>query len=374
MPKHLHTRLVLAILLATLITTLSSASAADVSTSDESFRELYPRWEQLLTRRRALQRKFITAKQAQRQVIGPELKTTHAEAIKLLPQIHQAALKELEHTSSGTDPRAKNFLITMVAELTAQDRYEDAHQLATTLIAHDIKSPAFFEVAGIAAFGSHDFTTSERLLKQIADNQKASTRAKRFLAASQDLAKNWKTELQLRAQEKTADDLPRVKLHTSQGDVVVELFENEAPQTVGNFVQLVDKGFYNGLSFHRVLPGYLVQGGCPKGNGLGGPGYTIYCECDKPNYRHHFRGSLAMAISTHNTGGSQFYFTIVPTPRLDGKSTVFGRIIEGLDVLAKLQRRSTTQLKYDPEIPKDKILEATVLRRRDHAYGPSKVQ
>ncbi len=129
MPKHLHLRLVLAILLTTFVTTFSSASAADESTSHESFRELYPRWEQLLTRRRALQRKFITAKQAQRQVIGPELKATHAEAIKLLPQIHHAALKELEQTSSGGDPRAKFFLITMVAELTAQDRYEDAHQL-----------------------------------------------------------------------------------------------------------------------------------------------------------------------------------------------------------------------------------------------------
>ncbi len=132
----------------------------------------------------------------------------------------------------------------------------------------------------------------------------------------------------------------------------------------------MEKGFYNGTIFHRVLPGFMAQGGDPEGTGKGGPNYTIACECYKPNYRRHFRGSLSMAHAGRDTGGSQFFLTFVPTDALNGKHTVFGRVIEGMDVLAKLQR-------IDPEKPKqqedpDRILKATVLRKRDHKYVPVK--
>ncbi|NIP84610.1 MAG: peptidylprolyl isomerase [Planctomycetales bacterium] len=162
--------------------------------------------------------------------------------------------------------------------------------------------------------------------------------------------------------------MPRVKLTTSQGDIVLELFENEAPQTVGNFVNLVEKKFYDGLSFHRVLPGFMAQGGCPQGDGRGGPGYQIPCECHQEGYRRHFRGSLSMAHAGRDTGGSQFFLTFVPTKHLDGKHTAFGRVIEGMDVLSRLHRRDP----QDPHAPApDKILRAEVLRKRDHDYQPT---
>lgn len=115
----------------------------------------------------------------------------------------------------------------------------------------------------------------------------------------------------------------------SNGTVVkIDLFEKDAPNTVANFEKLAKEGFYNGLVFHRVIPGFVAQGGCPSGTGTGGPGYTIDCEIN-PN--KHERGTLAMAHAGRNTGGSQFYICYKPQPHLDGVHTVFGKVAEGMD-------------------------------------------
>lgn len=111
-------------------------------------------------------------------------------------------------------------------------------------------------------------------------------------------------------------------------EVVIDLFENDAPNTVANFEKLAKEGFYNGLSFHRVIPGFMAQGGCPTGTGTGGPGYKIDCEIN-PN--KHERGTLAMAHAGRNTGGSQFYICYQPQPHLDGQHTVFGKVSSGME-------------------------------------------
>ncbi len=172
--------------------------------------------------------------------------------------------------------------------------------------------------------------------------------------------------------EAKADDLPRVELKTTKGTIVLELFENEAPNSVANFISLVEKKFYDGLAFHRVIPHFVAQGGDPKGDGSGGPGYSIACECYKPNHRLHFRGSLSMAHAGSDSGGSQFFLTFVRTPHLDGLHTVFGRIVDGMDVLSELQRREPDPHGHSLP-PADKILEARVLRKRNHAYDPVKI-
>lgn len=110
--------------------------------------------------------------------------------------------------------------------------------------------------------------------------------------------------------------------------VKIELFEKDAPNTVANFEKLANSGFYDGLTFHRVIPGFVAQGGCPRGNGTGGPGYTINCEIN-PN--KHERGALSMAHAGRNTGGSQFFIVYKPQPHLDGEHTVFGKVIEGME-------------------------------------------
>ena len=116
------------------------------------------------------------------------------------------------------------------------------------------------------------------------------------------------------------------------GDIVIELFDKEAPGTVQNFIDLINKGFYNGLRFHRVIPGFVAQGGCPNGNGTGGRGYTIKDELIGNPHKHE-RGALSMAHRGPNTGGSQFFIVYEPQPHLDGVHTVFGKVIEGMDVV-----------------------------------------
>ena len=132
--------------------------------------------------------------------------------------------------------------------------------------------------------------------------------------------------------------MKKAKIHMADGgDIVIELFEKEAPGTVQNFIDLINKGFYNGLRFHRVIPGFVAQGGCPNGNGTGGPGYIIKDELVGNPHKHE-RGALSMAHRGPNTGGSQFFIVYEPQPHLDGVHTVFGKVIEGMDVVDGIQQ------------------------------------
>lgn len=124
-------------------------------------------------------------------------------------------------------------------------------------------------------------------------------------------------------------------IETEKGNIVLELFENEAPNTVDNFVKLANKGYYDGLKFHRVIDNFMIQAGCPKGDGTGGPGYTIKCEI---NPKKHTTGSLSMAHAGKNTGGSQFFITHSPQPHLDGVHTVFGKVLTGMDIVNKIKQ------------------------------------
>ena len=129
--------------------------------------------------------------------------------------------------------------------------------------------------------------------------------------------------------------MSRATLHTTQGPVVVELFDEDAPETVENFRKLSGDGFYDGLGFHRVIPGFMVQGGCPQGTGTGGPGYTFKDEINRHKVE---RGALAMANSGPDTNGSQFFLvTTEAAPWLDGKHTVFGRVVEGMEAVDAIE-------------------------------------
>lgn len=122
-------------------------------------------------------------------------------------------------------------------------------------------------------------------------------------------------------------------IKTAKGDLTLELYPQDAPVTVNNFVTLARKGFYNGLTFHRVIPGFMAQGGDPSGNGTGGPGYKFQ---DEFSQRTHVAGALSMANSGPNTNGSQFFICYEPQPHLNGKHTVFGQLTQGMDVLKRL--------------------------------------
>jgi cyclophilin family peptidyl-prolyl cis-trans isomerase len=133
---------------------------------------------------------------------------------------------------------------------------------------------------------------------------------------------------------------PTVTIETNQGTIVAEMFMDGAPKTAGNFIELAKKGYYDGLVFHRVIDGFMIQGGCPEGSGRGGPGYQIPDEFG-PGLVHSGAGIFSMANAGPNTGGSQFFITLAATPWLDGKHAIFGKVTEGLDIVQAIGKVPT---------------------------------
>jgi cyclophilin family peptidyl-prolyl cis-trans isomerase len=143
-------------------------------------------------------------------------------------------------------------------------------------------------------------------------------------------------------------------IETNKGTIEIELFEDKAPITTKNFIDLAEKGFYNNVTFHRVIPDFMIQGGDPTGTGGGGPGYTIKDEFG-PGLKHNKAGMLSMANAGPNTGGSQFFITVAPTPWLDGKHAIFGQVVKGQDVV--------TAISLLPRDSRDKPKEPVVMQR-----------
>jgi len=318
-------------------------------------RELQKQWDDLLEKGRKLEQELLAGGEKAFRA-APDANPQAADMLAMLAESLVTCRDEI-----AVEQRKPH-------ELT--DNFYRVRELTKLLLQNGYEKETLYDPAGIAAYAMNDFDDAEKYLNLARQKQRLSMLGRQYLADVESRKQHWAEEQKIRKAEAEADDLPWVKLTTSKGDVVLELFENEAPNTVANFISLVDKGFYDGLVFHRVLPGFMAQGGCPEGDGSGGPGYTIPCECRKPGYRRHFGGSLSMAKRPQpDTGGSQFFITFAPTPFLDGQHTVFGRVVEGLEVAFKLQRRDPT-LRDSPE--PDKIIKAEVLRRRDHEYVPKK--
>src|SRR5215831_6003036 len=134
----------------------------------------------------------------------------------------------------------------------------------------------------------------------------------------------------------------RANFETSMGNFTIELFEQQAPKTVENFVKLAEKKFYDGVIFHRVIDGFMIQGGDPTGTGRGGPGYQFADEFHS-SLKHDSEGTLSMANAGPNTNGSQFFITLAPTPHLDNRHSVFGNVVEGMDVVRKIGKTKTSK-------------------------------
>jgi cyclophilin family peptidyl-prolyl cis-trans isomerase len=333
------------------------------------FARVFTEWKELLTKMGALKEQYSTADAKQKADIQGQWKELVAKATTVEEQLVATSQKAYQE-APGADKQVTNLLVGLLMDWCQRDDYERAFAVGKLLMDHHCGDPQVPGFAGIAAFCVNEFDTAEDYFQQAKKLGKLN-KIGQMDAENIDYYKTaWAKENKIRQAEAKADDLPRILLKTSQGDIELELFENEAPNSVANFVTLVEKGFYNGLAFHRVLANFMAQGGDPKGDGTGGPGYQIPCECYRTDFRQHFRGSLSMAHAGRDTGGSQFFLTFVPTTHLDGKHTVFGRVIKGQDVLAKLRRRDPG----DPNAPlPDKIVEAKVLRKRPHPYEVKKL-
>ena len=151
----------------------------------------------------------------------------------------------------------------------------------------------------------------------------------------------------------------KVKLETNQGDIVIQLYSNEMPITTGNFQKLVEQGFYDGVIFHRIIDGFMIQGGDPQGTGEGGPGYNIQDEFTEGDLDKNDRGTISMANAGPNTGGSQFFINLVNNNYLDGKHPVFGKVVEGMDVVDSIAKVATDS--QSRPVEEVKIISASIL-------------
>lgn len=294
---------------------------------------------------------------------------------KLSDLIKDLRIKALEQYRAA--PNEDNQIVQILLNIALYDYEHDnavhANETLQLLLENGCRIRGIYDLAGMAAFRSNEYEKAKSYFKTAEKNGTLGGDGRRMGFVLDNIKKSWEVEKAIREKEAEADDLPRIKLQTTKGDIILELFENEAPQTVANYINLVEKGFYDGLLFHRVQSGFMAQGGDPNGDGSGGPGYRIYCECYGENARKHFAGSLAMAHAGPNTGGSQFYITYVPTPHLDGEHTVFGRVVDGMDAVARLNKGEVPG-GFQHDLAPDKVIKATVLRKRDHAYAPTTVE
>lgn len=351
------------------------ATAKKAASASEQFEAKHKEWKEIIKKMRSVREDYQTAGSDKQVQLRKEWDGLLAKGRALIPQLRNLGIKTYEK-SPNIKPDLTRFLIKLVADDIRRDNFEPALSLSKTLIENDCGFNQVYTYAGVAAFKTNEFDQAEEYLKAAEQenvlNAAPEDKARNMLDSLGEYKNWWKEEEEIRKKEAEADDLPRVKLTTSKGEIVVELFENEAPQTVGNFISLVESKFYDGLGFHRVLPGFMAQGGCPEGSGNGGPGYNIYCECQKENFRRHFRGSISMAHAGKDTAGSQFFLMFGSNAGLDGRHTVFGRVIKGMEVLSKIQRRNP---QAKPPLPEpDKIVKAEVIRKRDHKYVPTKVE
>lgn len=284
------------------------------------------------------------------------------EMTKLAGQVYEADPENIE---------AAEFLMQ---DAWNRNDYPQVVKVADKMIADGHLTNTTLNLGGSAHYAEHNFEKAVELLTQ-AKTRNALSRetGSQYFDAAKEYIDLWKAEQAIREKEANAPEgelLPRVELQTNKGKILVELFENEAPNTVANFISLVENKTYDGIKFHRVLPNFMIQGGDPNSkdddpanDGQGGPGYTIKCECYKDDARMHFAGSLSMAHAGKDSGGSQFFITHLPTRHLNPNNdtpynhTVFGRVVEGLDVVRSIE--------------KDDVIEkATVIRKRDHEYKP----
>jgi cyclophilin family peptidyl-prolyl cis-trans isomerase len=324
-------------------------------------------WDKILGEIAVLEAKYRQPG-ADKQAVAADYEKKVAEVRAAADRLEQAALAVV--TVEPKNPQAREICGAVVASAIQNDDPDRGLAVATKLAEAGAADDGIsFMAATAAMILSRPDDAAAWLAKAKAAGLAADQAADLERALAQERPKIT-AELAKRQAEAAADDLPRVKLTTSAGDMLVELFENEAPTAVANFIALVEKGFYDGTPFHRVIGGFMAQGGDPTGTGTGGPGHAIACECDKPGARQHFLGSLSMAHAGKNTGGSQFFLTFRPTEHLDGKHTVFGRVIEGLDVLPRIRRTQDDEGRPVAGVEPDRITKAVVVRKRNHPYEP----
>jgi len=366
----------------------TEAEAAALGPKNKAYMDAFAEYREHAKKMTALKLEYQDAKQDRQREIDAQHSELYKQGLDLHKKSVELALDAHDETPNR-NPAVINLLYSTVGFEFENENYEESVRIFKRLVASGIDKEAdrFYVFAGLSALLSMNYTEADEWLKK---GQESGEFEKIFRSWSQTEAGDARAQTisnQLRMMERTkeawikeqairkaeteagqqdpAKKLPRVEIVTSKGRIVLELFENEAPNTVANFISLVESGYYNDTPFHRVLPTFMAQGG--QGKAIN---FSLDDECGNrfPQYRKHFRGSISMAnTGLPNTNSSQFFLTFVPTFHLDGGHTVFGRVVEGIEVLAAIQRFDPRDTKaIIPEL--DKIKTAKVLNKRDHVY------
>ncbi|WP_315851165.1 peptidylprolyl isomerase [Calycomorphotria hydatis] len=353
------------------VTSYSPVTADDAQPKSavETWQELKVRRESIVKELATLRSSFATAPPADRLEIAQKFRTLANEYNQEVGPNFVAAAE----AAFAEEPTLVEAGEMAAQAALGEGRYQDASNFAEKVLAQDADSAAAGNAYGVSNFALHNFEKADEVLSGLAAKGQLDQQGERFAEPASEYGEFWNREQKLRAAQAALgaeQQLPQIELITTKGRIVCELFEEEAPNTVANFVSLIESGFYNGIQFHRVIPNFMIQGGDPltlndnpSDDGTGGPGYNIDCECYAANARKHFRGTLSMAHAGKDSGGSQFFITHLPThwlnanPKAQSGHTAFGRVLEGFDVLDSIK-------------PGDKIESAKVLRKRNHEYKP----
>ena len=373
------------------LNTYAQAQPADTA-GQQQFDAAFAAYQQSIRQIEVLRVEYQDASEERRKAINDEIR-------KIIPMAQQSirdmvsAGVELYKSDPGGDPKIEELLLSVArhyavgqpipntsGDFSGGDQFELALPAINALIEGGSEDPELQVWGFVAAIMLNDYAAAEQRLATLREKKILESgppgedeatlgvwgTARRYSETFNELRARWEREKAIRDAEAQADNLPRVKIETSKGTIIVELFEDQAPIATANFITLVKDGFYDGVVFHRVLQGFMAQGGDPTGTGGGGPGHCIACECFEDDARQHFRGTLSMAHAGRDTGGSQFFLTFVPTDFLDGRHTAFGRVVEGMEILGEIQRVDPQGQGAKPE--PDKIVKATVVRDRGHSY------
>lgn len=323
-----------------------------------------------------LQRKYLGIKTTdeEKEEIGERLEKISKAVSKIHPKLFDLAEKAWLEEPSREDGEFLNFIIQVLETRMTVGEYERANAIMEGLISLKIPEilPDLYDAAGEIAFMLNDFEQAARFFELAEQNKVLSERCAGFKKDLSYYRSSWAKESVFRQQDSEKKDLPRVTLDTTKGKIVLELYEDQTPNTVANFVYLVEKGFYDGMFFEQVIPGEGAVAGRSLENPDGGPGWTIRDEFDATNSRNHYRGTISMLRGEPNSAGSTFFISFSPIKDLDGKYVVFGRVVEGMDVLTKLQIMDPTS--PDPMAEPDQIEKASAMTKRDHKYRPKVIK
>ncbi len=344
----------------------AAAPTAEAIAARQEFDQAIKPWRQLARHMQELRTRFLASNPENRKVVREEYGKVLEDSERVLRELVPVLKKA--YAANPADAEVSELMITLAVLFFDGDKFEDSLGLAETLIAHDFPRAEVYNIAGQSAHELDRLDDAEKYLRLAFDKNALNPYGRQLLEEIPQRRVVIDAELARRAADEAKGDLPRMRLHTTRGDIVLELFEDDTPNTVSSFLGLVADGFFDGLAFHRVISGFGAMSGSPTSDGQGGPGYETLFENDPAHVRPHLRGAISMVPLSKRTNGSQFFITLRPTRAkgLDGKQTVFGRVIEGMDVATRLRRYDAQEPNslFDP----DRILEATIIRRRGHRY------